>query len=123
MEAVTLVLEPTGTTSVMAPAGSEYTCAAAWPRAGPPLASDSWLAIAHSPENMGQATLVPPHTCHTSSGTWPGTEMAMTAPVKGSASQEISGSRRFLPGSDFWYAGLENALGPPPEPKMKPKSP
>src|ERR1700733_1392852 len=57
----------------------------------------------------------------------------ITAPVKGSASQETSGSWRYLPGTDtFWYDGLgkppvqigrlnslcfvTQLLGPPPEP-------
>src|ERR1700722_398495 len=57
----------------------------------------------------------------------------ITAPVKGSASQEMSGSWRYLPGTDpFWYDGLRKPavqigrlnsvclvtqlLGPPPEP-------
>src|SRR5580704_16906904 len=61
----------------------------------------------------------------------------ITAPVKGSASQETSGSWRYLPGTDpFWYDGwgkppvqigrlnsvflVTQLLGPPPDPPKKP---
>src|SRR5271154_6688751 len=97
MDAVTLVLEVTGTISVTAPVGREYTYGAASPSGAPA----SWLAIAHRAENIGQATLVPPHTCQTCSGTWPGMLIRIATPVNGSASQEISGTWRYLPGNFF----------------------
>src|ERR1700722_104892 len=93
MEAVRLWLPLTGTTSVMAPAGLEYRYCAAWP-SGAPASS---LAIAHNAENIGQARLVPPITCQTNPGDWPGTVMATTAPVNGSPSHAISGTCRYFP--------------------------
>jgi hypothetical protein len=74
--------------------GIEYRYGAARPR-GPPVpgtACASWLAMAHSAENIGHAKLVPPHTCHVSDGIWNGSEIAITPPVYGSASHETSGT-------------------------------
>src|ERR1700722_2895526 len=104
MEDLTFDWLLTGTISVIASCGSEYTYCAAWPSG----AAASWLAIAHSAENIGQARLVPPITCHCSSGCSPGIEMAITAPVTGSASHAISGTCRNFPGTPFWNEGFGN---------------
>src|ERR1700678_857672 len=97
MLAVTLVVDATGTTSVIVPAGMEYRYCAACPSGAPA----SWLAIAHNAENIGVARLVPPYTVHSKAGETNGSEIAITPPVKGSASQAMSGSRRYVPGREL----------------------
>ena len=49
------------------------------------LCQPHWLAIAHRPENMGQATLVPPIAIHSRGGKTSGFVRSTTTPVNGSA--------------------------------------
>src|SRR5580658_3584638 len=84
----------------------------------------SWLASAHTAENIGVDRLVPPNTS-TNCGA-PGTLVGVTTishPVSGSAFIAISGVCRNLPGSPFWNLGCAyTMLAPPPPPSMNPKN-
>src|SRR5205807_10651530 len=86
------------------------------------------LAIAHSAENIGQATLVPPMTVTcgpdpTGSPKQLVPSQTISTPVYGSASKAMSGTSRRVPGRARGKAGFaKKLLRPPPAPNWKPSS-
>src|ERR1700719_792830 len=104
IEPLTLVDEAVNVpgTSVIAPGGRLYNKGAAWPN---PTCPCFWAASAMIPENIGQATLVPPTTPTTRSPLLRSVVMIST-PVNGSATIAISGTWRVLPGRPACHEGL-----------------
>ena len=86
------------------------------------------MATAHSAENIGQATLVPPMTvtCAPDPAGSPKQlvpSQTISTPVYGSASKAMSGTSRRVPGRARWKAGFaKKLLRPPPAPNWKPSS-